>query len=323
MTRACGIALCALGLCAPAAASAAGGPVAPVQGPPGISAVGGHVRYVTIDAGRNTIVERVDAASGAIRRSLHLAGRFGVPGAAYDGSTTGLSADGRTLVLARFTAAWPSRRTALVVLDTPSLRLRDRIALHGYFTVDAISPSGRWLYLIHYTSVAANHYEVRAYDLATRRLTPRPIVDPRDRTEKMEGTPIARRVSRDGRWAYTLYAGRSPFVHMLDTARLTAVCVDLPSWMGTDLSSTQLALSRDGRALELRSNGVTDAVVDTRTFVVRRPAPVAIARPPERAVRHGSGGPWAFVLAAVAALGAAGIATAARRRRVRSTQPAP
>jgi hypothetical protein len=327
MKRACAVAVCAVGLCAPAGALAAGGPVPAVQGPPGISALGSHIRYVTIGAGHNTIVQRVDSVSGAALRSLRIAGSFGVPGAAYDGSTTGLSADGGTLVLAQVTGVQPTRRTQLVVLDSQPLRLRGRIALRGYYTVDAISPSGRWLYLIHYTNVAANHYEVRAYDLTTRRLLPDPIVDPRDRGEKMEGVPVTRRVSPDGRWAYTLYAGQSPFIHMLDTKRLTAVCVDLPRWAFANLGATQLVLSRDGNALEIQSNGVTSAVVDARTFVVRRPAPVAIARSPVRPVRHRSGGPWAFVLAAAAvlaaavALAAAGIVSAKRRRRIRSTQP--
>lgn len=327
MKRACVVAVWAVGLWVTAGAVAAGGPVPAVQGPSGISAPGSHVRFVAIGAGRSTIVRRVDSVSGAVVRSLRVAGSFGVPGAAYDGSMTGLSADGGTLVLAQVTGARPPRRTEFVVLDAPRLRVRGRIAFRGYYTVDAISPSGRWLYLIHYTNVAANHYEVRAYDLATRRLLPEPIVDPRDRGEKMQGIPVTRRVTPDGRWAYTLYAGQSPFIHMLDTERRTAVCVDLPSWAVPNIGETQLAFSRDGNALELQSNGVTNAVVDTHTFVVKRPAPLATPSSAARPVRHRSGGPSAFflaaVLAAVVLIAAAAIAAANARRRIRSTRPTP
>ena len=44
----------------------------------------------------------------------------------------------------------------------------------------------------------------------------------------MAGFPMARMVSPNGRWAYTLYAGgEETFIHALDTQGATAVCVDL------------------------------------------------------------------------------------------------
>ena len=68
-----------------------------------------------------------------------------------------------------------------------------------------------------------NNYAVRAYDLRTRRLLPRPVVDPHEADEPMRGIPVTRVPSTDGRWAYTLYDnGRHSFVHALDTARRTA-----------------------------------------------------------------------------------------------------
>lgn len=106
--------------------------------------------YVAVGSGGSTFVERVDTASGKIERERRLSGSFGVPGVAYDGSDTGLSADGRTLVL----AAMPGngngipRQTGLVVLNARLLVTRARIVLPGYYVVDAISPTGRWLYLI-------------------------------------------------------------------------------------------------------------------------------------------------------------------------------
>src|SRR4029079_19295079 len=83
--------------------------------------------------------------------------------------------------------------------------------------------------LIHYTSsIDPTRYEVRAYDVKTRALVAKPIVDPRDAAEKMRGNPLSRVMSPDGRIAYTLYdGGGHPFVHALDTAASTARCIDV------------------------------------------------------------------------------------------------
>jgi len=135
-----------VGLAAPPSAAAAGGPVPPLQGGAGVSLPGSGVNYVALAAGRDTVVARVRRAGGTVERSRLLPGSFGIPGVAYDGSSTGLSADGRTLVLAGTIGRYPVARTRLVVLDARHLRARARIALPGYFAVDAISPTGRWLY---------------------------------------------------------------------------------------------------------------------------------------------------------------------------------
>jgi len=67
---------------------------------------------------------------------------------------------------------------------------------------------------------------VRAYDLAARRLLPEPVVDPREPGEKMQGLPMTRATSADGRFAYTLYERPrgAPFIHALDTVRGSAAC---------------------------------------------------------------------------------------------------
>ena len=170
----------------PGAALAAGGPVTPIQGL-GVSAPGATVAYLAIGAGRDTIVRQVRHGNRKLERSVRLAGRFGVAGVANDGSTTGLSADGRVLVLAGMAESYPQRRTTLVVLAARRLVARARILLPGFYTVDAISPSGRWLYLIHYLSPNRDilRYEVRAYDVRARQLARKPVIDPRDREEAM------------------------------------------------------------------------------------------------------------------------------------------
>ncbi len=242
-----------------------------------------------------------------------------MPGVAYDGSTTGLSADGATLVLSEMQRSYPVKRTRLVVLDARRLRPRARIVLPGWFTVDAISPDGRWMYLIHYTSVSnTNHYEVRAYDLRNRRMVTKPVIDPREPDEKMQGLPITRVMSADGRWAYTLYQrpDEAPFIHALDTQGRTAACIDLDGLTSNDVGEARLALAGGGATLRVDGAYGPATLVDTRTFVVRRPtAAPARPAPAPRAAETGGGVPWGLALVALIPL--AGVALVARRRAVR------
>jgi hypothetical protein len=308
-------------LAVPASAVAAGGPVPPVQGGSGITAAGTAFRYVASTAGRNTAIARLGPGAGHAGSDIRVAGRYGIPGADFNGSTTGLSADGRTLVLAELPGSRRPRTTQLLVLDTPRLAVRARIVLPGFSTVDAVSPHGRWLYLIHFLSSDANKYEVRAYDLPARRLVAAPVVDPHDHGEAMTGIAISRVMSADGRWAYTLYMRPpegAPFVHALDTARRRAVCVDLPSIPNTDLGDAHLGLEAHGTALRVDVAGITRAAVDTRTFAVT-PAPAKAASGPVRPARQvdssAGGVPWELVAPAVAVLAAiAALAAIARRR---------
>jgi hypothetical protein len=292
----CGLAL----ICT--SAYGAGGPVSPVQGGAGVSAPGGRDNFVAIGAPGGTVVLRIARADASVQRTRLLRGSFGVPGAAYDGTNTGLSADGSTLVLASFPGRGESR---LIVLRAQTLRLLGKpISLRGSFTVDAISPDGRWLYLIHYTGANALEYEVRAYDLERRRLLARPIVDRREPDEKMQGTPVTRVQSPDGRWAYTLYAGEEPFIHALDTAHRTAACIDLPKSLGDDIGAMRLRL--DGGKLAVVNAGARVALANTQTFAVSTPRASA-HRPPARTPapsRDDSGAelPWAFAAVPLAAL---------------------
>jgi hypothetical protein len=277
MRRAAVIILCGVGLLTPGGARAAGGPVPTLFGGQGVSAAGSPLNLVTVPAGRGTLVEAVNRSDGAVGNSALIRGTFGVPGAGYDGSATGLSADGRTLVLASAANGLGAKRTDLVVLDARRMRERLRIALRGFFSVDAISPDGRWLYLTHYLSrTNFAEYEVRAYDVRSRRLLARPLVDPRDRGEKMQGLPVTRAMSADGRWAYTLYgANTTPFVHALDTAHRRAFCVDVPMLNADTAMTAQLSVG-DG-ALRVDVDGAPVALVDTATLAVRRPL---LAGPP-------------------------------------------
>ena len=333
------IALVAAGL-ASGTARADGLPVVGIDaGPDGVAEPAGGMRYVALPAEKGTVVARVEQEGGRIVASRYLPGAFAVPLVAFDGSAGGLSADGRTLVLIRPRLQFPRERTSFVVLGTRRLRVRDEVTLRGDFSFDALSPDGRWLYLIEYLSPKdPNRYAVRLYDVPAGRLEPKPIVDPDEAAEPMRGYPITRATSPDGRLAYTLYdgAGEHPFIHALDTVGRTAVCIDLHALMGRgDLYDLRLAVSEDGTTLEVRGGSDAVAVVDTRTYEVAEPVeapavelpvaepppavpaqPAAVRREPQPEADPGGGIPWAVVGAAsgaLLALVAIGVATLRRR----------
>jgi hypothetical protein len=113
-------------------------------------------------------------------------------------------------------------------------------------------------------------YRVRPYDLRAGRVL-RAIVDRLESERDMGGVPVGRASSRDGRWAYTLYArrGHEPFVHALDTARRQAFCVDLPLELGYDQQwALRLRLHRSGATLSVRSGRSSLATIDTRSWKV-------------------------------------------------------
>jgi hypothetical protein len=314
MTRSIPLLVLAAALAVPAAARAAGGPVAPLFGGPGVASLDGTPRFVALDARGTTIVESL-REDGGVRSWRSVRGRFGVATVAQDASATGLSLDGRTLVL-EAPVVYPYRRTRLAVLDARTLAVRRRVTLPGWFALDGLSPSARRLYLTHYTHPLANlsRYEVRAYDVARGRLSPHPIVDPREPDEKMLGVPLTRTMSARGRWAYTLYDranGDAPFVHALDTVRGRAFCVDLDGVAAADVVHLHLAAPQDGPVRVVHGER-TVALIDRRTFRVSRPAAARAARPAPRA----EGG--AGALLPLAGLGLILAVWTARRRYARS-----
>src|SRR5205814_10238349 len=109
--------------------------------------------------------------------------------------------------------------TRFVLFDTRRFRADRTVSLQGSFSFDALSPDARAMYLIQYTSAADySRYRVRAYDLRAGKLLPGAIVDRREPSGQMAGSPVARVTTGTSRWVYTLYArpaGKS-FVHALD-----------------------------------------------------------------------------------------------------------
>jgi hypothetical protein len=232
-------------------------------------------RFVAIGAGEKTVVHRIRTNGGQVLGSRVLSGRYTIPAVAYDGSAAGLSADGTTLVLIAPRRTFPRANTTFALLDTAKLDLRETLTLRGDFSFDALSPNARWLYLIEYTSPENPvQYRVRALDLLNGRLHPNPVVDKREPDEAMNGHPLTRATSPDGRWAYTLYEGsKHPFIHALDTANRDARCIDLDWLHGRkDLWNMRFAVHAADGKLSVRARGEDVALVDTRTFEAAVPA---------------------------------------------------
>jgi hypothetical protein len=287
----------------------------------GVRAADGSRRYVARPRRRATIVKVLSRSGRTLERTV-IPGRFDVPVVAYDGSTSGLSANDRTLVLIRPRVAFPQRATELVIVAARTLRPLRFERLRGDFSFDAISPSGTWVYLIQYTSrIDPTRYRVRALSTRTGQLLARDIVDPNDRGEAMRGNPMSRLTSPDGRWAYTLYDGDGhPFVHALDTVRLRARCIDIAAFpAGGNLLATRLRLT--GRTLTVVQGGQMLTEIDTSSLsVIAPPRPTRAVgakratRPRRGDARPRSGAPAAVLPIAAAVALLAGAALALRRR---------
>ena len=178
-----------------------------------------------------TTVARLDAWTGKPQRAWSLRGRWEVGG---------VTADGRTFALARHT-----RRATIFRVGSK------RKALRGWRDVEALSPDGRRLYLVHW---GRSSYVLEQLDLASGRLAPTRLADP---DEKMIGLPSTAVATRDGRWLFTLYwkgEGEENFIHALDLRNGVAHCIDLP--LDGDylpLSTSALALAPDEKTLYMAS----------------------------------------------------------------------
>ena len=256
------------GISAAVAAADGGGP-SPGEsyGSPGVVGPKGTIRYVTVPAGRGTLLEAVSVRTGMVRRWRYFEGSFGIPVVAFDYAGGGLARNGRRLVVVSHRMA---ELTRILVVDPDTFRPRARLRLRGMWAYDAISPTGSLLYLIQYhgapTQAAGQSYAVRALNLNTRRLYASPVVDRREPDEKMTGMPLTRVESRDG-WAYTLYsrAKKEPFVHALDTVHRRAYCIDVP-WKRSPDDLWHVRLRLTAGELRLLMNRKTVARIDTRTF---------------------------------------------------------
>ena len=283
-----------------------------ILGPPGSNAV-----YVTQPTDDGTAVARADTTDNATPRARIIQSGFAIPTVATDKSTSGLSANGKTLVLAGPLSQLGQRTTKFKVLDAGSLRARDTITVRGSYSFDAISPDGNLVYLIQYTSPPdPGQYLVRAYDVAAGHLLRKPVIDPDETGQPMTGRPVTRVMSPNGQWAYTLYQGsdEGPFVHALDTSGHRAVCVDLDGLnLPKTLHGSQLSVTSDGGQLRITRRGDELGTIDTQTFTVSPPPPPG----------DDGGFPWILVAVAAGAALIGGSALIGVRRRSGSRVAAP
>jgi hypothetical protein len=242
-----------------------------------VAGAGGDVEYVA-HAKRSGVTTIVARRAGRALRSVSLPGRWGFQVVTLAGDAAGLSANGRVLVASSPSAdpAALAGASRFAVLHTAPLEVAQMFVLRGAFTVDALSPDGRTLFLIQHLRVGDDitRYRVRAYDLKTKRLLPRAIADRRQAGWTMRGFPIARVATADDRSVFTLYQpnGNYPFVHALDTVRRTAVCIGLPlSWTDRSLDGATLALRDAGKRLVVSGPNLAKPIaIDTTALRVIR-----------------------------------------------------
>lgn len=267
---------------ATAIAAVAGGPAPGVMnGAPGIAVAGGAHVTATVQGNGTTRVELVRDRDGKTLRARTIPARLGVPLITFSGVAEGTFDQGRKLLLA--SSIYDDRvSTTFVTLDTRTLATLSTVKLGGSFAFDALSPSGRKLYVTQFPNGLNGpiRYVVRSLDLATGKLDKGAIVDKTEPGERMSGIPMSRAWSTDRGWAYTLYNGLEShaFVHALDVKNRRARCIDLP-WRGAmqnGLETIRMVYGRTG-ILTLTQPGVgVLARIDTRGFkvdVLRNPAP--------------------------------------------------
>jgi hypothetical protein len=234
----------------------------------------GEVSFVTKLHGATTLLSK--RVEGRVVKTTTLPGGFGIPMVTLTfGQRGGLSPNGRVLVLGDdvHPDGTLRARSRFAVVDASSLTLLRTISLRGDYSFDALSPAGRWLYLIHHVASSDNRYQVQAYDLRSGTLLPGVIADKTQASWLMAGYPVSRTTGPGGRWVYTLYdqGDTYPFVHALDTVTRTAVCVGIP-WQWADPGSgiDVATLSLHGHTLSI-AGGTSRFRLDTRTFRVTRP----------------------------------------------------
>ena len=310
--RAIGLIIAAAALVAPAAAHASGGGLTAGFG--GKGAAGEQYTYVAIGGGNTSTIQKIRRDGGAVEQFRQLKGIYGVPQVAYDGSATGLSHDGGTLVLSDIPRTYPIKHTRLMVLDARTLKTEQRINLRGWYSVDAVSPDGETIYLVHYNQPTRDPsaYEVVAYDRASGKRTV--IMDPDEPDEQMSGMPLSRVTSADGRYEFTLYDNaEEPFIHMLDTAGKSAECIDLPQLKGRDLSSAPLRL--DGGTVRIGELATLDPETQAVTLPQQAKATATATPQATPAPAKDSNGisPWPLVALGLALLAVVAVMLGRRR----------
>ena len=207
--------------------------------PFGVPAPDWSVLYTAVPLSGKTIVRAIDPTSGRALRQTTLDGEYSLPATTLDGTLSGLSPNGKWLALAELPVLpdplsyglEQRRQSGFVVLDTMFAQPARPLLLDGNFSFDALSNSGRALYLIeHLPPERPDQYRVRRYDLQADVLDERIIADKRAAPQLMEGTRHSSLASRDGSWLYSVYLNPryGPFIHALNLNDGFAFCIFLP-----------------------------------------------------------------------------------------------
>jgi hypothetical protein len=245
------------------------------QGGEGLLSKDGAVRFVAVGVpgGAATVLTATNRSGGSTLMTQTVTGAFGVPQLTSKGPAGGLFRDGSAFVVQ---SMGYNTTTRFVVLGTEDLAVRQAIELKGTYAFDALSPDGSRMYLIqHTTADDLQHYVVRAYDLNEHTLLPGRIADRTQKGWVMQGWPVSRAESADGRWAYTLYAnpGGYPFIHALDSVKGVAHCVGIP-WPASDRAQQTLfgyALRLKGPSLVVGpQSGAAYRLVNTTNWKVTK-----------------------------------------------------
>jgi hypothetical protein len=225
--------------------------------PAGLLDRGRAVVYTATPAGSSTRVESVDLRTGATVAGIDIPGQFRFPGIVAGGAPTGLSANGKTIVLEEATGVYGRVATRFALLDT-GLRTPPRvIQLGGNFTFDAVARDATVLYVVeHLPAMNPTNYQVRAYDVG-RGLREGVIVDKRVGQLLMQGQALAQVSTDDGSWVYTAYLSleNGPFIHALGTEDGFAACLFL-----TAPAAAPAAAARNWRLSIDRANQAVFAV---------------------------------------------------------------
>jgi hypothetical protein len=231
----------------------------------------GSLVYVGSSDGDHTVLETLDATTGAALSSTGILGRLEVRVAAGSGRAVALMEP-----LPEGTDPWtpiPRSQTAIVVADPTGAREVRRYTLSGNFEPEAFSADDSELFLIqHLPAEAPTAYRVTVLDLATGAV--RPVRGRFDAPpELMPGIRLAQAYAPEGGQLYTLYSSRRPgyahaaavlgsaepvsFIHVLDLVEGWAYCVGLPRpFWGRPAAAQAIAPSPDGERLYIADAGI-------------------------------------------------------------------
>ncbi len=230
--------------------------------PAGLTSLDHKRLYTAIAQSGKTTLRVVDTQSGATIRSLVIDGTYTTNGQDFNNAV--LSFDGHWLALRQL--GQTSNGTTIVLVDTQVGKLAQTIHLSGTFDLDAVNPDGSRIYLLERLHDTTGHYYVRLYNVVEHELYSNVIADKSEINDpRMVGTALARQMSSDGKFVYTLYVDTSrniAFVHVLPlTDQLYfARCLDLPVGRAPSLLRYYtLTLSSDGTTL-YAANGALGVV---------------------------------------------------------------